>query len=43
MQIHVDNLTYIIGKDKVIWRYDPIILTDDITIEHHVDNLKINL
>ena len=24
-----------IGKDKVIWRYDPIILTDSINIEYH--------
>ena len=26
-----------IGKDKVVWRYDPIILNDEFTIEYHID------
>lgn len=25
-----------IGKEKVVWRYDPIILNEELTIEHHV-------
>lgn len=24
-----------IGKEKVLWRYDPIILNDDLTVEYH--------
>jgi DNA repair photolyase len=30
------DLSKKIGKDKVIWRYDPIILSDKIDIEYHV-------
>ncbi|GHT99330.1 hypothetical protein FACS1894142_6790 [Spirochaetia bacterium] len=26
-----------IGKERVIWRYDPIILSDTLTVEHHAD------
>lgn len=29
-----------IGKEKVIWRYDPIILSTDITIEDHIKNFE---
>lgn len=29
------NLSNMIGKNRVVWRYDPIILTDKFTIEYH--------
>ncbi len=30
------QLSFMIGKEKVIWRYDPIIITDNYTEEYHV-------
>lgn len=29
-----------IGKEKVIWRYDPIILSEDITIDYHLEKFE---
>lgn len=29
-----------IGKEKVIWRYDPIIINDQFSIEYHVDSFN---
>lgn len=29
-----------IGKEKLIWRYDPIILSDDITIDYHLEQFE---
>ena len=29
------KLSKMIGNNRVIWRYDPIIITNDITIEYH--------
>lgn len=30
------ELAYKIGPERVIWRYDPIILTDNITLDYHI-------
>lgn len=34
------NLSKAVGKDRVIWRYDPIILTDIHDIKYHVYNFE---
>jgi DNA repair photolyase len=34
------NLSTIIGPDKVIWRYDPIIISDITSEEYIIDNFK---
>jgi DNA repair photolyase len=34
------TLSSIIGKDKVIWRYDPIILNRDLGIEYHTQHFN---
>lgn len=34
------RLSEVIGKDKLSWRYDPILLTDSYTIEKHVDSFE---
>lgn len=35
------KLSKLIGSDRVIWRYDPIILTDKLTIDYHEENFEI--
>lgn len=35
------ELSNMIGKEKVIWRYDPIILTDKYTLEWHVKYFRL--
>jgi len=35
------ELSNLIGKDRVIWRYDPILLTDKITIGDHLEYFNI--
>ena len=32
-----NDLSGIIGKEKVIWRYDPVILSKTLTIDYHVE------
>jgi hypothetical protein len=32
------DLSDLVGRQKIIWRYDPIMLTDDMSIEYHVNN-----
>lgn len=34
------ELSKIIGKEKVLWRYDPILLTERYTIEKHLETFK---
>ncbi len=34
------KLSELIGRGKVIWRYDPIFLTDDITVKFHINNFS---
>ena len=34
------HLSGIIGKEKMIWRYDPILLSVHITVDHHIDHLR---
>ena len=34
------NLSKKIGRDKVIWRYDPVFLTDTIGVKYHKDNFE---
>lgn len=34
------QLTKMIGKKRVIWRYDPIIVTQDITFDFHIKNFS---
>ena len=31
------KLSEMIGKEKVLWRYDPILLTNTYTIEKHIE------
>jgi hypothetical protein len=34
------NLSKKIGKEKIVWRYDPIILNNEYTIEYHIKSFK---
>ncbi|WAM33920.1 DUF1848 domain-containing protein [Caldicellulosiruptor morganii] len=34
------NLSSMIGKDAVIWRYDPVIITDKMDISYHRENFE---
>lgn len=39
----VENFYFLankLGPGKVIWRYDPILLTDDLTTDFHINNFK---
>ncbi len=34
------GLSEMIGKDRVIWRYDPVILSEQLNIEYHADKFE---
>lgn len=34
------KLSQLIGRERVIWRYDPIIITDNLTIDYHEENFE---
>lgn len=34
------ELSEVIGREKVMWRYDPIILNQDLTIEYHLEKFE---
>lgn len=34
------NLSKIVGKEKVLWRYDPILLTKNYTVNKHIETFK---
>lgn len=34
------KLSCIIGKNKILWRYDPILLTEKYTVEHHLKTFE---
>ena len=41
--ILIDNfisISKLFGKEKIVWRYDPIILNDDFNIDYHINNFR---
>ncbi len=34
------DLSKLIGREKVIWRYDPILLSDEISVKWHLDRMS---
>lgn len=34
------NLSKTIGKEKVVWRYDPILITKDMSLDWHIEKFK---
>lgn len=34
------ELSEAVGKDRVIWRYDPIVLTEKMTIDYHIEKFN---
>ena len=34
------TISKLFGKEKIIWRYDPIILNDDFDANYHINNFK---
>ena len=36
----IRNLSALIGKNKIIWRYDPIIISDQLTFSWHLKNFS---
>ncbi|MPM27813.1 hypothetical protein SDC9_74327 [bioreactor metagenome] len=34
------NLSQKIGKERIIWRYDPVILSEKYTIEYHIEHFE---
>ena len=34
------KISKLFGKEKIVWRYDPIILNDDFDINYHINNFN---
>lgn len=34
------ELSQLVGKQRVAWRYDPVLLTKDYTVEHHLETFE---
>ena len=36
----LEKLSHIVGRNKILWRYDPILLTEEYTVEKHLETFE---